>query len=158
MAGLSSHFSLVSTHKLEQGAVIKDVAAIHIAISSSHSASVSTQINALRRLFRKPRDSNRSKWFQGVLEVNSVRSLEAHFLKEPQGHLTLVCAVDTLDITATLMQLKHETELENGGKIMKWTFSGASEAHLLAEELAAANVGVIVQPRPYPYGWEQRRL
>ncbi|KAF7969722.1 hypothetical protein HWV62_26130 [Athelia sp. TMB] len=117
MAGLSSHFSLVSTHKLEQGAVIKDVAAIHIAISSSHSAS-------------------------GVLE----------------GHLTLVCAVDTLDIMATLMQLKHETELQNGGKIMKWTFSGASEAHLLAEELAAANVGVIVQPRPYPYGWEQRRL
>ena len=158
MAGLSSHFSLVAAHKLDQGAVIKDVAAIHTSISSDFSSSVSTQINALRRLLRKPHDSNRGKRFQEVLEVNCVHSLEAYFLMEPQGRLTLVCTVDALDIMATLLQLKHETELENGGKIMKWTFSGGSEAHLLAEELAAANVGVIVQPRPFPYGWEQRRL
>lgn len=65
--------------------------------------------------------------------------------------------MDTLDIMATLLLLKHEIENDNGGIHMKWTFSVASEAHLLAKELTAANFGVMVKSRPYPYGWEQRR-
>lgn len=59
---------------------------------------------------------------------------------------------------ATLLELKHQIELEHQGVPMKWTFSGAFEAHLLARELAAASVGVIVYPRPYPYDWERRRM
>jgi hypothetical protein len=41
---------------------------------------------------------------------------------------------------------------------LKFTFSGATEAHLLARELRHAGVGVLVHPRPFPYTWESRRM
>lgn len=59
---------------------------------------------------------------------------------------------------ATLLSLKAEVEGESQNKI-KMTFMGALEAHLLAEEIAEANVGVILSPaRPFPRTWEQRRM
>ena len=61
------------------------------------------------------------------------------------------------DIIASLLKLKQEVEAVSGTPI-KMTLVGAGEAHLLAAELAAANVGVIVTPpRPFPYTWEGRR-
>jgi hypothetical protein len=42
---------------------------------------------------------------------------------------------------------------------MKLTITGGAEAHLLAKELAAARVGVVLNPpRPFPYVWEDRRM
>jgi hypothetical protein len=62
------------------------------------------------------------------------------------------------DIIATLIMLKKQVEGQKGDAI-KLTITGASEAHLLAKELAAANVGVIVNPsRPFPASWEDRRM
>jgi len=54
--------------------------------------------------------------------------------------------------------LKEEVE-DHIGHSIKMTFTGAAEAHLLAKELAAANVGVIVTPpRTFPYTWEEQRI
>ena len=62
------------------------------------------------------------------------------------------------DIIASLLKLKQEVEASSG-TLIKMTLVGASEAHLLAAELAAANVGVIVTPpRPFPFTWEGRRM
>ncbi|KAJ3838592.1 hypothetical protein F5878DRAFT_537213 [Lentinula raphanica] len=59
---------------------------------------------------------------------------------------------------ASLIQLKTEVE-EQTGHAIRMTFSGASEAHLLAKEIGAAGVGVIVAPtRPFPSFWEMRRI
>lgn len=45
------------------------------------------------------------------------------------------------------------------GSAIQMTFSGASEAHLLAKEIGVAGVGVIVSPaRPFPSTWEMRRM
>lgn len=75
-----------------------------------------------------------------------------------QGVLPLVIEAHSADIIATLILLKREVEREIGSDI-KMTISGATEAHLLAKELAQAAVGVIVRPsRPFPYVWEDRRL
>ena len=50
---------------------------------------------------------------------------------------------------ATLIALKKEVE-EHTGKALKLTIASASEAHLVADELAEAGVGVIVTPaRPF---------
>ena len=39
------------------------------------------------------------------------------------------------------------------------TIVRATEAHLLAKELANAEIGVIVVPsRPFPYDWQTRRM
>ena len=41
----------------------------------------------------------------------------------------------------------------------KLTIAGGAEAHVLASELAAADVGVITIPsRPFPEIWEKRRM
>ena len=51
-------------------------------------------------------------------------------------------------------------EVEDKMKIeMRLTITGGAEAHLVAKELGAANVGVILIPsRPSPYVWEGRRM
>lgn len=80
-----------------------------------------------------------------------------------QGRVKLVVDVESADIMATLLRLKAEvehkifTETHTHTKL-KLTFSGATEAHVLARELKHAQVGVLVHPRPYPYSWESRRM
>lgn len=49
LSGLSTVFTTGTMHKLQRGAVVQDVAALHIAIGAG-SPSVSTQVAALRRL------------------------------------------------------------------------------------------------------------
>lgn len=62
------------------------------------------------------------------------------------------------DIIATLIVLKKEVEVQTG-RSLKLTITGAAEAHILAEELGEAGVGVILNPpRPFPYFWENRRM
>jgi hypothetical protein len=72
----------------------------------------------------------------------------------------LVVEVHSADIIATLITLKKEVE-DTTKMEMRLTIAGGAEAHLLAKELAAANVGVILTPSrlgPFPYVWEGRRL
>jgi hypothetical protein len=66
--------------------------------------------------------------------------------------------VQSADVMASLIRLKKEAE-SHSGKTIRFTFSGGSEAHLLAKEIAAAGVGVILtSPRPFPSTWESRRM
>ena len=59
---------------------------------------------------------------------------------------------------ATLVNLKREFEGINRNGL-RLTFSGAAEAHLLAEEIAKAGISVVLTtPRSYPLRWEQRRV
>lgn len=70
----------------------------------------------------------------------------------------MVISVENADIMATLLGLKAEYEGLTG-KRLELTFSGASEAHLLAKEIADAGVSVVLtSPRPYPDSWQQRRM
>ena len=75
-----------------------------------------------------------------------------------KGELPIVIQVHSADIMATLIELKKEVEAKNETKI-KFTFSGASEAHLLAKEISEAGIGVILTPsRPFPVSWKSRRM
>ncbi|KAH7885714.1 hypothetical protein F5I97DRAFT_1874828 [Phlebopus sp. FC_14] len=142
LAGLSTHLSLGAKHRLERDAVLEDVTAVHVTVSHrGGGASVSTQIAALRRLLLGPYEGERGIWFKTVAE----------------GKVPLVVNVKNADIMATLLKLKKEVEATSG-QSMKMTFVGAAEAHLLAAELVAADVGIIVTPpRSFPYTWEGRR-
>ena len=71
---------------------------------------------------------------------------------------TLVVRAESEDVIATLAALKKEIEGETG-KELKLTIAGGQEAHLLAKELAEANIGLILVPsRPFPKSWEKRRM
>ncbi|KAL5518561.1 hypothetical protein ACEPAH_244 [Sanghuangporus vaninii] len=143
LSGLSVAFGLGSAHKLEAGALVQDVAAVHVSIGHAvASGSVSTQIAALRRLLLDPPSSDAEKWFTEVVK----------------GQRILVVHAESADVIATLLQLKKEVE-DSTGEVMQLTIAGGSEAHLLAAELAEAGVGVITVPsRPFPDTWERRRI
>lgn len=70
----------------------------------------------------------------------------------------MVVEAHNADIIATLITLKKE--VEDTMKIeMCLTITGGAEAHLLAKELSAANVGVILTPsQPFTYVWESRHM
>ncbi len=58
-------------------------------------------------------------------------------------------STNNADIIATVVNLKEEIEAEIGSKV-KVTILGGAEAHIIAHELARANVGVVLTP-PRPY-------
>ena len=75
-----------------------------------------------------------------------------------QGTMPLVVHADNADVIATLIALKREVEHAIRAHL-KMTIIGGAEAHLLAPELARADIGVIViSPRAFPYSWEKRRM
>ncbi|KAF9529384.1 carbohydrate esterase family 9 protein [Crepidotus variabilis] len=139
--GLSVAFSTGASHKLEKGAIIQEVTAVHIALNRQNKYSVSTQFAALRRLLQDPSEGEAGVWYKKVIS----------------GEIPLVAAVDSADIMATLIILKKEIELRNGKQI-RLTITGGAEAHLLAKELAEANIGVLLPSKPFPMSWEGRRI
>lgn len=69
--GLSAVFSTGSAHKLEDGALIQNVAALHVGISLESSMSVSTQIAALRRLLMSGGEGDLGIQFKKVIKVRT---------------------------------------------------------------------------------------
>ncbi|CAK5272083.1 unnamed protein product [Mycena citricolor] len=141
LTGLGTYFSTGAAHKLADGAIIQRVTGLHVRFSMWADASVSTQVAALRRLLLGKGSGDIGEQFSQVTD----------------GKIPLVVHAESADIIATLLVLKKEVE-SSTGKAFKLTITGATEAHLLAKELGAAGVGVIVNPRPFPNEWEQRRI
>ena len=70
----------------------------------------------------------------------------------------MVIDVESADVIATLIHLKGEIEAAVGHHL-KFVFAGASEAHLLAAEIAESGAGVILTPfHAFPGSWEKRRM
>jgi hypothetical protein len=69
LSGLSVKFSTGALHKLEPGAVIKDVVALHISIHKGAQVSTSTQIALLRRLLDGEVKGEVGYWFKQVRKV-----------------------------------------------------------------------------------------
>lgn len=142
LSGLGTAFSTGVFHKLSPGAVLQEETAVHVTIGAFTKPSVSTQIGLLRRL----------------LNGEGSGALGEAFGMIVKGELPLVINVDSADIMATLIKLKQELESNNRNHI-HFTFVGGSEAHILAKEIGAAGIGVILRPvRPFPYTWKSRRI
>lgn len=67
--GLGTAFSTGASHKLENGAVVQEVTALHTAIGFDDTPSVSTQIATLRKLLMTPPEGPAGVWFRKVSEV-----------------------------------------------------------------------------------------
>jgi hypothetical protein len=78
LQGLSVAFALGSRHKLEKGAVLQDIAAVHITISPAFATSVSTQIATLRRLLLEPLKNATEFGFKAVSDVGVCSSNSAN--------------------------------------------------------------------------------
>ena len=157
LQGVSTAFSAGSPNALAKGAIIQEETALHITISLTLAPSVSTQIAALRsQLF----ESSLKHWVlvRKVCRLLCFRNISPILINSIQGDIPLVVNVESADIMATLVNLKQEFEDITRSRL-RLTFSGAAEAHLLAEEIAKADISVILtSPRTYPLTWEQRRM
>jgi hypothetical protein len=69
LAGLSTAFNTGLPHRLAEGAVIQDIAALHVSIDSSN-PSVSTQITALRNLLRGGGKGELAARFEDAVQVS----------------------------------------------------------------------------------------
>ncbi|KAF8165543.1 hypothetical protein B0H34DRAFT_689508 [Crassisporium funariophilum] len=148
ISGLSTTFRTGSAHAMQSGAIVQETVALHIVMGKSNpgfrAVSVSTQIAGLRRLLYG--------W------ESSDRETGAWFRKAAEGVVPLVIDVDSADIMASLLILKADVEDKIGSR-MRMVFAGGAEAHLLAEEIGNADVGVILTTaRPFPFVWDQRRI
>ncbi|OCH94314.1 hypothetical protein OBBRIDRAFT_823596 [Obba rivulosa] len=152
IAGLSATFRTGSQHALAPNAVVKPITALHVIVSKPPPfswmgrppVSVSTQIAALRRLLLDGEDerTETGQWFK----------------KAAEGTIPLVIDVNSADIMATLLRLKREVE-DKRGSFMNMVFARATEAYIIADEIAQARVGVILSPpRPFPATWDDRRI
>jgi hypothetical protein len=159
LAGLSAVFSTAAANKLVDGAVIQEVAALHVALSLSSVISVSTQIATLRRLLLGEGDGDLAERFSDVMSVCHLCEISFFIrLTQPlQGKIPLVVNAESADIIASLLVLKKEVEAVKGNPI-RLTLAGATEGHLIAKEIGQAGVGVLIEQRPYPSRWERKRL
>lgn len=72
-SGLSTAFSLDAMHRLEEGAIIQDVAALHISVRHfGGRPTISTQIATLRRLLLDPPKGASARWFKSVIDVSEL--------------------------------------------------------------------------------------
>ncbi|KAJ6607174.1 hypothetical protein B0H10DRAFT_2073018 [Mycena sp. CBHHK59/15] len=140
LQGMGTAFSVGARNGLAKGAIIQAETALHISISSEMRASVSTQIATLRNMLFSESEPA-SPW-------SRVKS----------GKIPLVINVHNADIMATLLHVKAEFD-RLYHPFLRMTFAGATEAHLLAEQIGSARVSVILAPaRPYPGTWDLRRI
>jgi len=179
IGGLSVTFRLGATNSLEEGAIVKRVTALHVAVEKILPASVSTQIAILRKLLLAEEGTEGRKWFVKAAKVRSdPREFIPLLTRRPQGEIPLIIGVLSADIMATLVELKVEVEKKKGSK-MRMSFVGGLEAHLIAKELGdfifisggasipqqnvnitgEHEIGVILDPpRPFPIMWSGRRV
>ncbi|KAF7969725.1 hypothetical protein HWV62_26136 [Athelia sp. TMB] len=163
LSGLSVAFNTGSAHRLQLGAVVQDVAALHLNIGHyTTRPSISTQVGALRGfLFGERLEGDLAVAFHQVSSVSTDIAIGSNVKltdRHHKGKLPLVINVESADIMASLIALKQEVEAHTGHTIAM-TFAGASEAHLLAKEIGDNHVGVILTPsRPFPFAWESHRI
>ncbi|KAH6847765.1 hypothetical protein B0I37DRAFT_431575 [Chaetomium sp. MPI-CAGE-AT-0009] len=81
----------------------------------------------------------------------------AYLHRVTNGTLPLVITVHSADTIAAILRLKRTVEAASHTPL-RLILYGAAEAHLLAADLAAAGVGVVLAPLfSYATSWDQRR-
>ncbi|KAK5136213.1 hypothetical protein LTR08_003820 [Meristemomyces frigidus] len=158
--GISVGFSTGAVHAREKGAVWQDEVAVHYTLTPAarqgKTPSLSSAVSELRRKLFKAVASN---------ETEADLSVEDTKLQAVVGgeNLPLVIEVHSADIIASVLRLKEEVEAamtakssSSGG--LRLIIYGGAESHMLAPELATANVSVILAPvLAYSESWDQRR-
>ncbi|KAK3987338.1 hypothetical protein QBC44DRAFT_121292 [Cladorrhinum sp. PSN332] len=151
--GTSVGFLTGAKTSLDKNAVFASDVAVHYTLDLSSkrggTPSISAAVGALRRKLLEAAASNET-----IKDAYS----EAAFLKKViQGSLPLVITVQSADVIAAILKLKKTVEHATGAALRLVIYGGA-ESWLLAEELAAAKVGVVLSPLlSYRTSWDQRR-
>lgn len=165
--GLSVGFSTSAKTSLDEGAVWADEVSVHYTLSLSakrdKTPSISSAIGAFRHKLLTAVSTSEG-------DIKDPYSEEAYLKKVVAGDLPLVLTVHSADTIAAILKVKSLVESEIAAttttsstttgtpKKLRVALVGGAEAHLLAPELAAAGVGVVLAPaQSYAESWDQRR-
>ncbi|KAK8087381.1 carbohydrate esterase family 9 protein [Apiospora phragmitis] len=157
--GTSVGFRTDAGHVLENGVVFAEDVAVHYtlqeeAAKSGGDGTVSGAVGALRRKLLKAvgdvKDANNETTADAFSE-------EAYLRRVVRGEVPLAITVHSADGIASALKLKAQVE-EVGQSNLTVVILGGAESHLVADELAAARVGVVLSPlQSYRTSWDQRR-
>lgn len=153
LRGVSAGFLTGAKTPLAKGAVFADEAAVHydftLDAKNDANPSISSLVAGLRHKLLETVRNNET-----IVDTFS----EAAFLKKVvDGDMTLVLSVHSADATSALLRLKATVEAASKTSL-KLVILGGAESYLVAEELAAADVGVVLAPLlSWAQSWDQRR-
>jgi len=155
--GTSVGFRTGAKHPLQRGAVFLEDAAVHYTLdlhAKTGSTSVSNAVGTLRRKLLTAVKSN------GTTEDSY--SETAFLEKVVSGNLALAITAHSADVIAAILKVKSTVDeaiaSERGGKGFRLVIIGGAESFIVADELAAADVGVVLSPLfSYRTTWDQRR-
>lgn len=154
--GSSVGFRVNAKHSLEDGAVWQSVVAAHYPLTldarEGETPSLSSLVAALELKLLKALNDNETAYQDPDIE-------KADLYRIVRGDLPLVVDVHKADTIAALIKMKSGIDkvMPDGKKLMLVIYGGA-EAHVVASELAAAKIPVVLAPAfPYAETWEQRR-
>jgi imidazolonepropionase-like amidohydrolase len=160
--GVSVGFSTGALHPLEDGAIWSDEISLHYTLSlaakQGKTPSISSAVGDLRHKLLTAVSSK---------EPITDKYSEAAYLKRAvSGEIPLVITVHSVDTIAAILRVKSEVEAAisataiqnlNSGLIRLVIYGGA-ESHLVAKQIAAASVSVVVAPVfAYSMSWDQKR-
>ncbi|KAI3325640.1 amidohydrolase [Xylariaceae sp. AK1471] len=155
--GTSVGFRIGAKHPLEKDAVFSEDAAVHYTLdlqAKSGSTSISNAVGSLRRKLL------------GAIESNTTITdpfSESAFLKRVvEGSLPLVITAHSADVIAAILKVKSTVDnaitSSGGDDGIRLVIIGGAESFIVADELAAAGVGVVLSPLlSYRKTWDQRR-
>ncbi|RDW85257.1 amidohydrolase 1 [Coleophoma cylindrospora] len=159
--GVGVGFSTGASHSLEKGAIWSPEATLHYTLSlaakEGKTPSLSSAIGSLR-----------TKLLEAVASNDTIADTysEKAFLKRAvAGDIPLVITVNSADTIAAILRVKSDVEnaikaqdLESSSQKLNVVLLGAAEAHIVADEIAAAHVSVVLAPLlPYAEEWDTRR-
>ncbi|EFQ33945.1 amidohydrolase [Colletotrichum graminicola M1.001] len=164
--GTSAAFLTGAQSVLDPGSVLARDAALHYTLDSSAKrgidglSSMSAAVGELRYKLLKAVTSSVADEKLAVEDSHS----EAAFLQRViKGDMALAVTVHSADIIAALLNIKAGVEeaisqIANVGVKLRFVINGGAEAHLVADALAAAGVGVVLAPmQSFAMSWDQRR-
>lgn len=162
--GVSVGFATGAQSSLEEGAVWAEEVSVHYTLSlkakRDKTPSISSAVGALRQKLLAAVTTSGD-------DIKDPYSEEAYLKKVVNGTLPLVITVHSADTIAAILKVKSAVEAAIAASStatstsptkLKLVLLGGAEAHLLAPQLAAAHVGVVLAPaQSYATTWDQRR-
>ncbi|KAF4546536.1 Amidohydrolase 1 [Lasiodiplodia theobromae] len=167
--GFRTHHS-GAQHSLADGAVWADEVAVHYSfgpgVKDGKTPSLSSAVGALRDSLLEAAAASLNGSDSSAEKPTDRYTEQSYLRKVVAGDLALVIDVDSADTIAALLRVKADVEAflaessssSSSSSSIRLALIGASEAHLLAPQLAAARVGVVLAPLlQYAQHWDQRR-
>ncbi|KAH0146455.1 amidohydrolase, partial [Aureobasidium melanogenum] len=153
LRGVSAGFLTGAKTPMIQGAVFAEEAAVHydFTLNAKNDAnpSISSLVADLRHKLLEAVKNNET--------ITDSFSEAASLKKVVEGRSALVLSVHSADAISALLRLKSTVESASKTSL-RLVVLGAAESHLVAKELAAAKVAVVLAPLlPWAQSWDQRR-